>query len=231
MSTSIHSPRGAGRKILIFGASIAGPILAYWLGRYGFSVTVVERAASVRSGGYPIDVRGSALKVAERMGLRAQLAAAHIGSRDLRFVDAAGATIGKVPVYDLTSNDLDHDVELPRGTLTDLLYGLTRDGAIRYRFNDSIASIAQDADGVSVHFKSGDQERFDVVIGADGLHSNVRRLVFGPEEAYSHYLGFTFNLFTVPNDLGLEQEAVAYAEPGRIAGASPCAISPTCSPS
>ena len=218
MSTSGRLPQGAGRKVLISGASIAGPTLAYWLDRYGFAVTVVERAPAVRSGGYPIDIRGTALKVAERMGLRAQIDAAHIGSRGLRFVDASGETVGAVPVYELTSNDLDQDVELPRGTLTDLLYGLTRDGAIRYRFNDSIAFIKEDRDGVEVRFTSGVQERFDVVIGADGLHSNVRRLVFGPEDAYSHYLGFTFNLFTMPNDLGLSQEGIVYAEPGRIAG-------------
>lgn len=136
----------------------------------------------------------------------------------MRLVDAEGDTVGTVPIYELTSNDLGQDVELPRGTLTDLLYGLKSDGTVRYRFNDSIDGIKEDREGMEVRFKSGVQERFDVVIGADGLHSNVRRLVFGPEDAYSHYLGFTFNLFTMPNNLGLSQEAIVYAEPGRIAG-------------
>jgi 2-polyprenyl-6-methoxyphenol hydroxylase-like FAD-dependent oxidoreductase len=76
------------RSVLISGASIAGPALAYWLDRYGFDVTVVERAPTVRSGGYPIDVRGTAIDVVDRMGLLPHVQAAHIASRELRFVDA-----------------------------------------------------------------------------------------------------------------------------------------------
>src|SRR5271163_1598332 len=106
------------RSVLISGASIAGPVLAYWLDRYGFDVTVVERAAAVRSGGYPIDIRGTAIRVIERMGLRPQVEAAHIATRDLTFVDAMGETIGSVPIYDLTVNEAGQDVELPRGELT-----------------------------------------------------------------------------------------------------------------
>ena len=87
-----------GRSVLISGASIAGPTLAYWLRRYGFDVTVVERAGAVRSGGYPIDVRGTAVDVVERMGLLGDLQAAHIDTRRLTFVDAEGCPIGTIPV-------------------------------------------------------------------------------------------------------------------------------------
>ena len=122
----LHSFFAASRRrVLISGASIAGPTLAYWLDRFGFDVTVVERAPAVRRGGYAIDIRGSALGVVERMGLRAQIDAAHIASRGLTFVDGNGEKMGTVPIYDLTSNDLGRDVELPRGTLTDMLYNLT----------------------------------------------------------------------------------------------------------
>jgi 2-polyprenyl-6-methoxyphenol hydroxylase-like FAD-dependent oxidoreductase len=113
------------RSVLISGASIAGPTLAYWLDRYGFDVTVVERAPAIRSGGYPIDIRGTAIAVIERMGLLPQVKAAHIASRALTFVDAEGKAIGAIPIYDLTANRA-ADVELPRGELTTLLYGLTR---------------------------------------------------------------------------------------------------------
>ena len=89
---------------------------------------------------------------------------------------------------------------------------------MRYRFEDAIEELKDDGTSVEVRFRSGIQDRYDVVIGADGLHSNTRRLVFGPENEYSHYLGFAFNIFSMPNDLGLSQEAVVYAEPGRIAG-------------
>ena len=209
------SPR---RTVLISGASIAGPALAYWLDQYGFDVTVVERADAVRSGGYPIDVRGTAIDVVQRMGLIPQLQAAHINAQKLTFVDAVGAPIGVIRPEALTGGVSGHDIELPRGALTSSLYVLTRDTTIRYRFNDSIDTLDDDGAGVDVRFKSGAQGRFDVVVGADGLHSNTRALVFGPEAGFSHYLGFCFNLFSVPNDLGLSHEGVTYAEPGRMAG-------------
>lgn len=205
------------RSVLISGASIAGPTLAFWLDRYGFDVTVVERASAVRNGGYPIDIRGTAIDVIERMGLLSRVEAAHIASRALTFVDAAGKTIGTIPVYDLTGNK-GRDVELPRGELTTLLYGLTRNSKVRYRFNDSIEALEDDGAGVNVCFRSGERQRYDVVIGADGLHSNTRRLVFGSEEQFSHYLGHTFNLFSMTNDLGLSHGGIVYAEAGRAAG-------------
>ena len=212
-----HTQVHKARSVLISGASIAGPTLAYWLDRYSFDVTVVECAPAVRSGGYPIDIRGTAIAVIERMGLLPQVKAAHIASRDLTFVDSEGKVIGAVPVYDLTVNQGD-DVELPRGELTSLLYGLTGNSRARYRFDDSIEALEDDGAGVDVRFRSGERRRYDVVIGADGLHSNTRRLAFGPEAPFSRYLGQTFNLFTVPNDLGLSHGGVVYAEPGRAAG-------------
>jgi len=211
-----NSPAPA-RSVLISGASVAGPALAYWLDRYGFEVTVVERATAIRSGGYPIDIRGTAMAVIERMGLRPAVAAAHIASRGLTFVDADGKTIGTVPIYDLTGNEAGRDVELPRGELTTLLYGLTRNGRVRYRFQDSVEALHDDGAGVDVQFRDGERRRYDVVIGADGIHSNTRRLVFGPEAPFIRDLGAAFNLFSLPNDLGLSHGAVVYAEPGRTA--------------
>jgi 2-polyprenyl-6-methoxyphenol hydroxylase-like FAD-dependent oxidoreductase len=205
------------RTVLISGASIAGPTLAYWLDRFGFDVTLVERAPAVRSGGYPIDIRGVATEVVERMGVWPQIQAAHIASRTLTFVGALGETIGVVPIYDFQGSET-ADVELPRGDLTRLLYGLTKDGRVRYRFEDSIEAIEDDGVCADVRFKCGERQRYDVVIGADGLHSNTRRLVFGPEAPFNHYLGHTFNLFSMPNDLGLSNGGTIYAEPGRAAG-------------
>ena len=214
-ATTLNAPR---RTVLISGASIAGPALAYWLDRYGFNVTIVERADAVRSGGYPIDVRGTAIDVVERMGMLPQLQAAHINSRTLTFVDADGAPIGVIRPEAVTGGVSGRDIELPRGALTSLLYDLTRDGAIRYQFNNSIDALEDDGAGVDVRFKSGAQGRFDIVVGADGLHSNTRALVFGPEAPFSRYLGYCFNLFSLPNDGGLAHEAIIYAEPGRMAG-------------
>ena len=100
-----------------------------------------------------------------------------------------------------------------------MLYGLTKDSAVRYRFKDSIEAFEDDGAGVDVRFTSGERQRYDVVIGADGIHSNTRRLAFGPEEPFSHYLGSTLNIFSMPNDLGLCHGAIVYAEAGRAAGA------------
>jgi 2-polyprenyl-6-methoxyphenol hydroxylase-like FAD-dependent oxidoreductase len=208
------TPASANKKVLISGASIAGPMLAWWLDRYGFDVTVVERADAVRSGGYPIDIRGTAIDAVARMGLLPQLQAAHVDTRKLTFVDAEGAPIGVIAPEALAGRG----IELPRGALTSLLYALTQDGAIRYRFSDSIDALEDDGDGVDVRFKSGDHGRFDVVVGADGLHSNTRALVFGPEESFSRYLGRCFNLFSLPNYAGFSHESIIYAEPGRMAG-------------
>jgi 2-polyprenyl-6-methoxyphenol hydroxylase-like FAD-dependent oxidoreductase len=206
------------RSVLISGASIAGPATAYWLDRYGFEVTVVERADAIRNGGYPIDVRGTAIDVVERMGVLSQLQAAHIDTRKLTFVDADGNPIATVAPEDLAGGVGAGHIELPRGTLTSVLYDLTRDGKINYRFNDSIDALEDDGAGVDVRFRSGTEQRFDIVIGADGMHSNTRALAFGPEAPFNRYLGFCFNLFSLPNDLGLSHEAVVYAEPGRLAG-------------
>jgi 2-polyprenyl-6-methoxyphenol hydroxylase-like FAD-dependent oxidoreductase len=206
------------RSVLISGASIAGPTLAYWLDRYGFDVTVVERADAIRSGGYPIDVRGTAIDVVERMGALSQLRTAHIDTRKLRFVDADGNPIATIVPEHLAGGVAGRDVELPRGELTSVLYNLTRDREVLYRFNDSIDALHDDGAGVDVRFRSGAEQRFDIVIGADGMHSNTRALVFGPEAPFNRYLGFCFNLFSLPNDLGLSHEAVIYAEPGRVAG-------------
>jgi 2-polyprenyl-6-methoxyphenol hydroxylase-like FAD-dependent oxidoreductase len=219
-----RSPRG--KKVLISGASIAGPTLAYWLYRYGFDVTVVERARAVRTGGYPIDVRGTAVDVVERMGMLRDLQAAHISTRKVTFVGAEGHPIGTVRP-DALSRGVSRDLEVPRGTLTSLLFDLTRQGPTRYRFGDSIAALEDREDHVNVTFKSGESGRFDIVIGADGLHSNTRRLVFGPEDPFIRYLGFCFAGFTVRNDRGLAHEAIIYAEPGRVAVLYAVRTSPT----
>jgi 2-polyprenyl-6-methoxyphenol hydroxylase-like FAD-dependent oxidoreductase len=211
--------RGSNRSVLILGAGVAGPVLAYWLARYGFTVTVVERAAAVRSGGYPVDIRGTAVDVIECMGILPQVRAAHVHSRRTTFVDAAGAIIGVVGIQDLTGSEDDRDIELPRGDLTGQIYALTRGEAITYRFNDTVEALSEDGAGIDVRFRSGERGRFDLVVGADGLHSRIRELAFGPEHRFSHYLGHCFNLFSLPNELDLSHESVIYSEPGRSAGA------------
>jgi 2-polyprenyl-6-methoxyphenol hydroxylase-like FAD-dependent oxidoreductase len=206
----------ANRKILISGASIAGPALAYWLDRYGFEVTVVEKATGLRGGGYPIDIRGTARGVVERMGLLQRLRQAHVDTRRSTFLDPDGAVIASIRPEALTGGAENLDLEVRRGDLADCLYGLVRN-KVEFQFNDSIATLRDRGDHVEVTFDSGRRHAFDLVIGADGLHSNTRRLVFGPEEQFHRYLGFCFAGFTLPNDLGLSHEAVLWNVPGRAA--------------
>jgi 2-polyprenyl-6-methoxyphenol hydroxylase-like FAD-dependent oxidoreductase len=202
-------------RILVSGASIAGPAVAYWLQRYGFEVEIVERADQVRGGGYPIDIRGTALEVVKRMGLHPQLRQAHIDSRALSFVNPDGSTIVSLQQGHVDDAD-SRDLEVSRGDLTGLLYDATRD-KINYRFGDAITALDEDADGVDVRFLSGTTGRFDLVIAADGLHSTTRALRFGPEQPFHRYLGYCFAGFTVPNDFGLSREVVVWNEPGRAA--------------
>jgi len=152
------------------------------------------------------------------MGVLPHLRSAHIDTRRLTFSDADGHPIATIVPEQLAGGVTGRHIELPRGELTSVLYGLTRDREVRYRFNDGIDALHDDGAGVDVRFRRGAVQRFDIVIGADGLHSNTRALVFGPEAPFNRYLGFCFNLFSLPNDLGLTHEAVLYAEPGRAAG-------------
>jgi 2-polyprenyl-6-methoxyphenol hydroxylase-like FAD-dependent oxidoreductase len=158
------SPHGT---VLVSGASIAGPTLAYWLHRRGFDVTVVEKAGAVRGGGYPIDVRGTALGVVERMGLLAEVRAAHTGSRRLTFLAPDGTSVGTLGPESVGSDVVGRDVELPRGTLTELLYGAVRDD-VEFVFDDSIATLEEDDGGVAVSFTGGVRRRFDYAVGDVG---------------------------------------------------------------
>ncbi|NGO70846.1 FAD-dependent monooxygenase [Streptomyces boncukensis] len=208
--------RTANRTILISGASIAGPALAYWLDRYGFEVTVVEKASAVRGGGYPVDIRGTARDVVDRMGLFPRLRAAHVDTRALSYVDADGAPVGTIRPEALTGGAEGLDLEVRRGDLADALFAPVRD-RVEFLFDDSIATLDDRGDRVEVTFDGGARRTFDLVLGADGLHSHTRRLAYGPEHPYHRYLGHVFAGFTVPNTFGLAHEAVLWNAPGRAA--------------
>ncbi|MBJ6648072.1 FAD-dependent monooxygenase [Streptomyces sp. BSE7-9] len=216
MTHPTPTPTSAPRRVLVSGASIAGPALAYWLDRYGFEVTVVEKAGAVRGGGYAIDIRGTAREVVNRMGLLPRLREAHIDTRRISFLDAAGHTVGAVQPEQLTGGESGQDLEVRRGDLADALYAPLRD-RVEFLFGDLIATLDDDGNAVHVVLDSGTHRTFDLVIGADGLHSHTRRLVFGPEEPFHHYLGHVFAGFTLPNELGLAHEAFIWSEPGRSA--------------
>ncbi|GAA5075347.1 2-polyprenyl-6-methoxyphenol hydroxylase-like FAD-dependent oxidoreductase [Thermocatellispora tengchongensis] len=204
------------RKVLVSGASIAGPTLAFWLNRYGYDVTVVEKAGTIRAGGYPIDVRGTALEVVRRMGILPRLRDAHIDLRRLTFLNEDGSEVASVHPHNVTGGVAGHDLEVRRGDLTEALYAAVRDH-VEFMFNDCIETLDQSGDGVDVTFRGGGSRRFDMVLGAEGMHSRTREMVFGPEEPFHRYLGYCFAVFTMRNTFGLSHETVMWNTPGRAA--------------
>ncbi|WP_024761214.1 FAD-dependent monooxygenase [Streptomyces exfoliatus] len=211
MSSTTHT---AARTVLISGASIAGPALALWLHRYGFAPTVVERAPELRTGGYKVDIRGTAIEVCRRMGVLDEIRTKSTDMRGGSYVDDAGRTIGELPA-DIFGGRVEEDDEIMRGDLARILYDRTRED-VEYLFDDSIAALDEDADGVTVTFDSGTVRRFDLVVGADGLHSNTRRLVFGEEERFKRHLGAYISIFTAPNHLGLDRWETYHAIPQKL---------------
>ncbi|HEY3748838.1 MAG TPA: FAD-dependent monooxygenase [Pseudonocardiaceae bacterium] len=202
-------------RVLISGASVGGPTLAYWLAGHGHAVTVVDVAPGLRDSGYPIDVRGPAIDVAGRMGVLDQVRALSVDTERVDFVGARGTTsLGMRALREAAGVE---DLELLRGDLVRTLYDATK-AAVEYRFGDSIRSLTQDDAGVSVEFEHGAGERFDIVVGADGQHSNVRRLAFGPEERYTKYLGCYVAVAAVDPRFGIADRCVLYNVPGKAAG-------------
>ncbi|MER5351027.1 FAD-dependent monooxygenase [Kitasatospora sp. NPDC002551] len=201
-------------RVLISGASIAGPALAHWLGRYGFEVTVVELAPALRGGGQAVDFRGDThLTVLERMGVLDELRALDTGGSPMTFVDPRGRRLLHLPA-DFAGGD----IEVPRGELAQVLYRYSLPRA-EYLFGDTVTALEETPAGVRVTFRHGAPREFDLVIGADGLHSAVRRLAFGPEERYVRHLGYYAAIWQLPNDLGLPPGSVGLNVPGRLAAA------------
>ncbi|GLY46780.1 FAD-dependent monooxygenase [Lentzea sp. NBRC 102530] len=197
------------KRVLVSGASVGGPALAYWLHRYGFDVTVVEKAHGIRRGGQAVDFKGPIhRRVLSEMGVLDEVRAAHVVDTDSRIVNAKGRTVGVIPAAFSGG-----EINIPRGDLARILYGLTSQ-TCEYVFGDSITSLTQTHTGVDVTFARGEPRAFDLVIGADGMHSNVRKLAFGPEADHVTHLGYHYVLA----DLGTGDESVVYNEPGRTVG-------------
>jgi 2-polyprenyl-6-methoxyphenol hydroxylase-like FAD-dependent oxidoreductase len=206
------NPAMKNLRILISGASVAGPALAYWLARRGFRPTVVERAPSLRGGGYAVDFRGPVhLSVLEKMGILDQIRAQQTSLATTTYVNEEGRPVAQMPAGIFAG-----DVEILRGDLSRILYEATRDGT-EYLFGDSVTSLRQDADGVQVTFAHAAPRTFDLVIGADGLHSNVRRLAFADSPGSVRDLGLYVSIFSVANSFGLDHSGLLYSVPGRTA--------------
>ena len=212
---------GRALRILISGASVAGPTAAYWLARQGFEVTVVERMplARVRTSGHAVDLFGPALDVAEWAGVLPAVTDARTRTEIVSFQRDNGRDV-EIEMRGLVAGASGRHVEIMRGELASILYEASR-GDARYLFEDSITTLVEEPDGVTVTFQRGPADRFDLVIGADGLHSTVRGLAFGPEDQFRRFLGGYLAGAPLPNYLGLERRMVVWNAPGRLAAIFP----------
>ncbi|MEJ8279083.1 FAD-dependent monooxygenase [Pseudonocardia spirodelae] len=204
--------------ILISGAGIAGETLAWWLRRHGLRPVVVESAPGPRPGGQAVDVRGPALEVVDRMGLGPALRAARTAMDGMSLVDEQGTEVFRSTEVTLTGGPVaSEDVEILRDDLAALLGGAV--SGVEHRWGDRVTALRPGPDGVRVTFASGTEERFDAVVGADGQHSGVRRLAFGPDDDGRLVpLGQHVAVFSLPNTFGLRRWQVFLQRPDAMAG-------------
>lgn len=212
-------------NVLISGASVAGPALAYWLARAGWTPTVVERAPTLRAG-HAVDLFGPAYDVADWMGVLPDVLAARTSTHRMT-MEREGRRPVEVDIARLVGGISDRHVEILRGDLAEILHAHTRDD-VDYEFDNSIAALADDGAGVHVEFERGPARRFDLVIGADGLHSNVRRLAFGAEAGQLRWIGGYLCLFTVPDVYDLDHRSRTFAAVDRVVALDPVPGTGTC---
>lgn len=208
-------------SVLISGAGIAGPALAHWLHRQGIRSTIVEQAPEVRLGGQAVDLRGLGEVVAERMGIMPRVRERIVHEKGLRYVDNAGRELATMPA-DLFVGDGSPvtEIEIMKGDLTEILHDLVDDHT-EIIFGDRIAAIEACPDGVTVTFRSGLVRTFDIVVGADGIHSGVRALTFGSESQFVVHLGAYLGYCSVPDAGPLDSWFDMYSEPGRMLALRP----------
>ncbi|MFE4250549.1 FAD-dependent monooxygenase [Streptomyces sp. NPDC056910] len=214
-----HTPYASTRlshlDVLVSGASVAGPAVALALSLHGARVTVVEKAAALREGGFAVDFRGWVHRtVLTALGIHDDIHARQTRMGRQTVVDADGT-----PRVDLPAELMSGDVEIFRGDLAHILYEHSRD-TVEYVFGDSIATLTEDDRGVDVTFERAAPRRFDLVVAADGLHSPTRRLVFGDESRYLRFLDHYVAGFGIPNHLGLDRTGRLYSDPGRAVSVS-----------
>ena len=220
-------------NVLVSGAGIGGPALAYWLRRYGYNPTVVERAPAPRPGGQTVDLRGAGRTVIERMGLMDRVRELSLAQEGIAFLVGKGRVAARMPTDMFGGEGIVSEIEILRGDLGQVLYEATATDT-EYLFDDTITGIEQDADGVTVTFEKAPTRRFAFVIGADGLHSVVRKLAFGAEADHLQPLDLYTAWFTTPADIELDGwyqmynapgGLVASARPGRLPGESKAGLS------
>jgi len=201
------------KHVLISGAGVAGLTLAYWLKKQGFVPTLIEKHPSLRTGGYKIDLRGVALEILKRMGIYSTIVEQRTAIDHAICVDKQGNQVAEMTA-DLSGTRLEGvDLEIMRGNLCVIMKQAIED--VECLYGDSIVRLTENLDGVCVEFEKSIPRTFDLVIGADGLHSTVRKLIFGDESNFSKEFGVYVSVFSIPNFLNLTACEIEYHSPQR----------------
>jgi 2-polyprenyl-6-methoxyphenol hydroxylase-like FAD-dependent oxidoreductase len=210
------------KRVLISGGGIGGLTLAYWLRRNGMSPVVIERAPSLRTGGYAIDFLGTGFDVAERMGILNALESRQVPVDRVMYVDRRGKPIAVLSLERMKELVLGKRyMPLMHQTLERILYETVRDD-VDVRFGTSLAAVHQSASGVEVTFEDGSTDSFDLAFGADGIHSRLRELVAGPESSFRRFMGYAIASYRVPDRYGIGRAWAMNVEPGRMAALYAC---------
>lgn len=204
------------KNVLISGAGIAGTTLAFWLKKFGFEPTIVEHAPKLREGGYAVDFWGAGYEVAEKMGIVPDLAKADVGITEVTFVDADNKRKAAMNYVELKEMMHGRAFTLLRSDLANIIYW-HMDKGVEFLFGETITRIEQQEDSVMVTFSSGESRRFDLVVGADGLHSNVRHLAWGSEAQFEKYYGYYTASFTIEGGVSTGTSFLTYNIPGKQA--------------
>jgi 2-polyprenyl-6-methoxyphenol hydroxylase-like FAD-dependent oxidoreductase len=196
-------------NVLISGASFAGLSTAHWLNKSGHQVTVVEVGSGLKMGGTPVDIKDQTVDIVKRMGLFEQIKANRLNLELTEFKNADDITVNS-----RTLERSDDEFEIERDTLLNLLFDTIKDD-VEFLFSNTITALEETPDNISVTFKDGSHRTYDLVLGCDGIHSVVRRVWFGPESAYAHFLGLYFFITIVNKSLIRQNTLQMYGVPNK----------------
>jgi len=194
------------KKVLISGASFAGLSTAYWMNRMGYKVTVVEIGNYLKMGGSPVNIEGNTVDIVKRMGIFEQIKANRLNMEMWEFKNEDDVTKSARILKQPEEEPSDDEFEIERDLLLHILFDTVKND-VEFIFGDSITALNETSDGVWVSFKNGQQQVFDMVFGCDGIHSVVRKLWFGQETEYLHFLGAYFSI-TIVNKLLIKQKTM-----------------------
>jgi len=206
--------RSHQERVLVSGAGFAGLATAYWLRRLGYEVTIVEIARGLRRGGTAVNIQDGCINVVRRMGLLEQIRANRLNLQRWEFKNAADVTVRAMTLRADGEAPSENDIEIERDVLLDLLFANVKDD-VEIIFDESITALRETPDGMEVTFAHSSPRTFGLVFGCDGVHSAVRRIWFGPDARYSHFLGQYFSI-TIVDKLLIERDtAQMFNAPGK----------------